>query len=119
VVFAEDAALFKDFNAATNSSLIRDIVINVARHNDYDSLTKAERFLSHDVSKLFSLLTTNYSWVTRGKCQIWVLIIETMPQTSTGDNIITFNSSNGSKKRIFCSCPSPSIYNWVYNWAGQ
>jgi len=55
-MFAEDAAPFKDFNAATNSSLIRNVVIDVARHNGYDSLTKTERFLSYDVNKLFSLL---------------------------------------------------------------
>jgi hypothetical protein len=43
----------KYFNAATYSSLICNIDDNIARHNGYDSLTKAERFLSHDVNKLF------------------------------------------------------------------
>lgn len=56
IVFGEDAAPFKDLNAATNWSIIRTIAINVARISGYDSLTKAERFLAHDIDKLFSLL---------------------------------------------------------------
>ncbi len=56
VVFGEDAAPFRHYNAATNWSFIRTIVINIARKHGYDSLTKAERFLSHDIDKLFSLL---------------------------------------------------------------
>lgn len=56
VVFGEDAASFSNYNAATNWSLLRTIAINVARISGYDSLTKAERFLAHDIDKLFSLL---------------------------------------------------------------
>ena len=56
VVFGEDAAPFRNYNAATNWSLIRTLAINVARMCGYDSLTKAERFLAHDLDKLFSLL---------------------------------------------------------------
>ncbi|NEQ26130.1 MAG: ISAs1 family transposase [Microcoleus sp. SIO2G3] len=56
VIFGEDAAPFKDYNAATNWSFIRTLAINVARRGGYDSLTKAERFLAHDIDKLFSLL---------------------------------------------------------------
>lgn len=56
VIFGEDAAPFKDYNAATNWSLVRTFAINAARMGGYDSLTKAERFLSHDIDKLFSLL---------------------------------------------------------------
>lgn len=56
VFFGEDAAPFKDYNAAANWSLIRTLVINVARMGGYNSLTKAERFLSHDIDQLFSLL---------------------------------------------------------------
>ena len=56
VIFGEDAAPFRNYNAATNWSFIRTIVINVARLAGYDSLTKAERFLGHDINKLFSLL---------------------------------------------------------------
>jgi predicted transposase YbfD/YdcC len=56
VVFQEDAIPLRHHNAASNWSLIRNIVINIARHNGYDSLTKAERFLAHDIDQLFSLL---------------------------------------------------------------
>ncbi|WP_250126706.1 transposase [Chroococcidiopsis sp. CCMEE 29] len=56
VIFGEDAAPFRDYNAATNWSLIRTLVINIARTCGYDSLTKAERFLAHDIDKLIRLL---------------------------------------------------------------
>jgi predicted transposase YbfD/YdcC len=56
VVFQEDAIPLRHHNAASNWSLIRNIVINIARHNGYNSLTKAERFLAHDIDRLFSLL---------------------------------------------------------------
>lgn len=56
VIFGEDAAPFRNYNAATNWSIIRNIVINLARISGYDSLTKAERFLAHDIDKLISLL---------------------------------------------------------------
>ena len=56
VIFGEDAAPFNNYNAATNWSIIRNIAINLARKGGYDSLTKAERFLAHDIDKLFLLL---------------------------------------------------------------
>lgn len=56
VVFQEDTLPLKHHNAASNWSLLRNIVINIARQHGYDSLTKAERFLSHNIDKLFSLL---------------------------------------------------------------
>ena len=56
VIFGEDAAPFRNSNAATNWSIIRNIVINLARKGGYDSLTKAQRFLAHDIDKLFLLL---------------------------------------------------------------
>lgn len=56
VVFGEDAAPLSNYNAATNWSIIRNIAINLARLGGYDSLTKAERFLAHDIDKLFLLL---------------------------------------------------------------
>ncbi len=56
VIFGEDLAPLKDFNAATNWSIIRNIVINIARIHGYNSLTQAQRFLSHDIERLFSLL---------------------------------------------------------------
>ncbi len=56
VIFGEDAAPLSNYNAATNWSIIRNIAINLARKGGYDSLTKAERFLAHDIDKLFLLL---------------------------------------------------------------
>lgn len=56
VVFQEDAAPLRHHNAAINWSIIRNIVINLARQHGYDSLTKAERFLAHDIDKIISLL---------------------------------------------------------------
>ena len=56
VIFGEDAAPLSDHNAATNWSIIRNIAINIARMSGYDSLTKAQRFLAHDIDKLFLLL---------------------------------------------------------------
>jgi len=56
VIFSEDNAPLSNYNAATNWSIIRNVAINLARKGGYDSLTKAERFLAHDIDKLFSLL---------------------------------------------------------------
>ena len=56
VIAGVDAAPFSNSNAATNWSIIRNIAINIARMSGYDSLTKAEGFLAHDIDNLFSLL---------------------------------------------------------------
>lgn len=56
VIFGEDAASLSNYNAVTNWSIIRNIAINIARMSGYDSRTIAERFLAHDIDKLFSLL---------------------------------------------------------------
>jgi predicted transposase YbfD/YdcC len=56
VIFGEDTAPFRDYNAATNWSLVRTIAINIARMSGYSSLTKAERFLAHDIDTLFYLI---------------------------------------------------------------
>ena len=62
VVLGEDAAPLSNYNAATNWSIIRNIAINLARLGGYDSLTKAERILAHDIDKLFLLL----EWIIPG-----------------------------------------------------
>ncbi len=56
VIAGVDAAPFSNYNAATNWSIIRNIAINITRMSGYDSLTKAQRFLAHDIDKLFLLL---------------------------------------------------------------
>lgn len=55
VVFQEDTLPFGHHNAARNWSLLRNVVINLARQHGYDSLTKAERFLSHNIPQLLFL----------------------------------------------------------------
>jgi len=59
VVFGEDTAPIRTYNAATNWSVIRTFVINLLRARGYRSLTKALRFVCHDLDKLFSFLTMN------------------------------------------------------------
>lgn len=59
VVLKEDAAPFAHPTAATNWSIIRTIVLNLIRDWGYRSLSKAQRFLQHDLDKLFHLLTIN------------------------------------------------------------
>lgn len=56
VVFQEDTLPLQHHNAARNWSLLRNTVINIARQHGYDALTKAERFLAHDIDKIISLL---------------------------------------------------------------
>lgn len=56
VVLKEDYAPFCNYNAATNWSLIRNITLNLVRKNGYTSLTKAFRFISHDIDKILSFL---------------------------------------------------------------
>ena len=56
VVFKEDSLPLKHHNAACNWSLLYNVVINLARQHGYDSLTKTERFFSHNIPQLFSLL---------------------------------------------------------------
>lgn len=59
VVFGEDTAPFRAYNAATNWSIIRTFVINLLRLQGYRSLTKAMRLFCHDLEQLFSLMTMN------------------------------------------------------------
>ncbi len=59
VVLKEDAAPFAHPTAATNWSIIRTIVLNLVRHWGYHSLSKAQRFLCHNLDQLFYLLTIN------------------------------------------------------------
>jgi predicted transposase YbfD/YdcC len=56
VVFDEDSAQMIDGYAAANFSIIRSFVINLLRHNGFDSLTRAIRQCAHDIQLLFSFL---------------------------------------------------------------
>lgn len=56
VVFNEDSCQMIDGYAAANFSIIRSFVINLLRHNGFDSLTRAIRLCAHDLKLLFSFL---------------------------------------------------------------
>lgn len=56
VVFEEDSAQMVDGYAAANFSILRSFVINLFRHNGFDSLTRAIRFCCHNIPLLFSFL---------------------------------------------------------------
>lgn len=56
VVFCEDKLPIAHHQAAINWSIIRTIVINLARRNGYESLTTAQRMLEHDLERIFFLL---------------------------------------------------------------
>ncbi len=57
VVFCEDAAPFPQKACALNWSILRSLALNLFRTHGYHSLTRALRLFSHDLSRLFCLLT--------------------------------------------------------------
>lgn len=59
VVFGEDSAPFRAYNAATNWSTVRHFNLNLLRRHGYQAISQALRLLRHDLDALFSLLTTN------------------------------------------------------------
>jgi predicted transposase YbfD/YdcC len=56
VVFDEDSAQMVDGYAAANFSILRSFVINLFRHNGFDSMTSAIRYCCHNIPLLFSFL---------------------------------------------------------------
>lgn len=56
VVFEEDRAQMIDGYAPANFSILRSFVINLFRHNGFDSLTRAIRACAHNIQLLFSFL---------------------------------------------------------------
>jgi predicted transposase YbfD/YdcC len=56
VVFKEDSCRIRTGNAPANFSIVRAISIDIIRRNGYDSITYYQRFLSHDIDKLLSLV---------------------------------------------------------------
>ena len=56
VVFDEDKAQMVDGYASANFSILRSFVINLFRHNGFDSLTRAIRHCAHNILLLFSFL---------------------------------------------------------------
>ena len=56
VLFKEDDSRIRTGNAPANLSIVRSIAIDLIRRNGYDSITYYQRFLSHDIDKLLSLV---------------------------------------------------------------
>lgn len=56
VIAGIDTTPFSSCCAAANWFIIRTVAINITRMSGYDFLTKAERFLAHDIGKLFLIL---------------------------------------------------------------
>lgn len=56
VVLKEDTAPLCDGYSPVNFSIVRTIAMNLFRDNGFASITKAIRYLAHDVLRLFSFL---------------------------------------------------------------
>ncbi|NEP46675.1 MAG: ISAs1 family transposase [Okeania sp. SIO2H7] len=56
VVLKEDNLPIHQNNAATNFSVIRNIILNILRWFGYTSITQAQRFLSNDLLGILELL---------------------------------------------------------------
>lgn len=55
VVLAEDASPLRHLNAAINTSLCRNVVINLLRCNGFPSITQGLTMLAHDLHRLLQL----------------------------------------------------------------
>ena len=55
--FNEDASRIRTKNAPENISLIRNIVINIFRENNYQNIAQAIRLISNDITKMFEMIT--------------------------------------------------------------
>ncbi|MEH2279994.1 MAG: ISAs1 family transposase [Nostoc sp.] len=56
VVLNEDNSTIRMGKAPANLSIMRAIALNILRQNGYASITIAQRFLSHDIDKLLTLV---------------------------------------------------------------
>jgi predicted transposase YbfD/YdcC len=56
VTFNEDASRIRTSNAPENTSVFRNIAINLFRTNNYPNLAQAQRLVCNDISKLKQLL---------------------------------------------------------------
>ena len=57
VTFCEDDSQITSGNSAQNMSVIRNIVINLLRQNDYKNLKQATRLLANDIRRLYKMIT--------------------------------------------------------------
>jgi predicted transposase YbfD/YdcC len=56
ITFGEDASRIRTANAPQNTSVFRNISINLFRTNDYQNLAQAQRLVSNDIDKLKQLI---------------------------------------------------------------
>lgn len=56
VTFKEDASRIRTANAPQNTSIFRNISINLFRTNDYKNLAQAQRLVANDINKLKQLI---------------------------------------------------------------
>ena len=56
VTFKEDSSRIRTLNAPENTSVFRNIVINLFRANNYTNLAQAQRLVCNDISKLKQLI---------------------------------------------------------------
>jgi predicted transposase YbfD/YdcC len=56
VTFKEDASRIRTSNAPQNTSVFRNISINLFRANDYTNLAQAQRLVANDINRLCQLI---------------------------------------------------------------
>lgn len=56
VTFKEDASKIRTANAPQNTSVFRNIAINLFRANDYKNMAQAQRLVANDIIKLIQLI---------------------------------------------------------------
>jgi predicted transposase YbfD/YdcC len=56
MTFKEDASRIRTANAPQNTSIFRNIAINLFRTNDYKNMAQAQRLVANDITKLNQLI---------------------------------------------------------------
>jgi predicted transposase YbfD/YdcC len=56
VTFKEDSSKIKTANAPQNTSVFRNIAINLFRTNEYKNMAQAQRLVANDITKLYQLI---------------------------------------------------------------
>lgn len=54
--FGEDGSRIRTGNAPANFSIIRNIVLNIFRKNNYQNIAQAVRLISNDIDRIFQLI---------------------------------------------------------------
>lgn len=54
--FGEDGSRIRTKNAPANLSLIRNIILNIFRKNNYQNIAQAIRLVSNNISKMYEMI---------------------------------------------------------------